>query len=96
MDCDPEHISERGAAGAVLSDAKDQNLSCRPSILSEVEFKLVVATAAKLHQKFPDDDVGWMVTCQPVLLVEDIDYILQELGRWAARIPSHIYLVICT
>ncbi len=56
-------------------------LSCRPSILSDIEFDLIEGTAANLYQTFPNQDVCWMVTCQPVLLVEYIDYILQELGR---------------
>ena len=57
---------------------------------------MVEGTAAKLLQTFPDDDVGWMVTCQPVLLVEDIDYILQELGRWLLKSPhpNDLFLVV--
>jgi len=56
----------------------------RPSILSDAEFSVMETTAPKLHSLFPEEDIGWMVTCQSVLLVEDIDYILQELARLLA------------
>jgi len=46
-------------------------------------------TAPKLHSLFPEEDIGWMVTCQSVLLVEDIDYILQELARFPPP-PLHL------
>lgn len=41
------------------------------------------AALAKLEAAFPDSDVGGMVSAQPLLLVEDIEVVIEELRRCA-------------
>ena len=53
----------------------------RPELLLDGEFERLPAALAKLAAAFPASDVGKMVAAQPLLLVEDIDIIIDELRR---------------
>ena len=57
--------------------------SCRPSLLLDREFGHVELAASKLHQIFPEADVGLLVEQQPLLLVEDVDECIEDLRRYS-------------
>ena len=56
---------------------------CRPSLLLDREFGHVRMAASKLHQIFPEADVGHLVEQQPLLLIEDVDECIEDLRRYS-------------
>ena len=58
---------------------------CRPELLLDGEFQRLPAALEKLEAAFPDSDVGGMVAAQPLLLVEDIEVVIEELRRRATH-----------
>ena len=56
---------------------------CRPELLLDGEFQRLPAALEKLEAAFPNSDVGGMVAAQPLLLVEDIEVVIEELRRRA-------------
>ena len=77
-------LSNRGALPAcVCYGLNQQDTGRRPELLLDSEFERLPAALAKLAAAFPASDVGKMVAAQPLLLVEDIDIIIDELRRCA-------------
>ncbi|KAK9843763.1 hypothetical protein WJX81_005353 [Elliptochloris bilobata] len=59
----------------------EQLVTNRPDLLLDGEFQRLPAALAKLEAAFPNSDVGGMVAAQPLLLVEDINLVIEELRR---------------
>ncbi len=58
----------------------------RPELLLDHEFERLPDALAKLQAAFPNSDVGSMVAAQPLLLVEDIALVIDELRRCARAV----------
>ncbi|GIL50541.1 hypothetical protein Vafri_6714 [Volvox africanus] len=53
----------------------------RPTLLTAAEWPGVEGAHRKLREMFPEGGLGQMVTQQPLLLVEEVDQLVEELGR---------------
>lgn len=52
-------------------------------LLRDEEFNGVPAAIDRLQELFPDADIGRMVEYQPLMLVEDLNNVMEQLRRYA-------------
>ncbi|GIL81110.1 hypothetical protein Vretimale_12785 [Volvox reticuliferus] len=65
----------------------------RPTLLTSAEWPGVEAAHRKLQELFPEGGLGQMVTQQPLLLVEEVDQLVAELGRLMPGVDVRIMLL---
>lgn len=54
----------------------------RPSLLLDGEWERVPVGVAALEARYSEEEAARLASAEPLLLVEDLEYVLQELGRW--------------
>lgn len=54
----------------------------RPSLLLDGEWEQVPGGVAALAARYNEEQVARLATAEPLLLVEELEHVLQELGRW--------------
>ncbi len=60
----------------------------RPSLLLDGEWERVPGGVAALAARYAEEEVARLASAEPLLLVEDLEHVLQELGRWGGRWAS--------
>lgn len=60
----------------------------RPSLLLDGEWEQVPGGVAALAARYNEDQVARLATAEPLLLVEELEHVLQELGRWGLFVQS--------
>lgn len=61
----------------------------RPSLLLDGEWERVPGGVAALAARYSEQEVARLASAEPLLLVEDLEHVLQELGRWGGRGASY-------
>ncbi|PRW58273.1 ER lumen retaining receptor isoform B [Chlorella sorokiniana] len=102
---EPEQLAQRLVELKTLLPQADVAaiVAQRPSLLLDGEWERVPAGVAALAACYSEEEAGRLASAEPLLLVEDLEHVLQELGRLMGgsgdaaamllRDPSMVYSV---